>query len=831
MAELELLITAKNQATAQLEQANKDVTRFLGDVDRSTGAFTRSTDTLNLSLSQTARAARAAAIPLAQELSPALGQTASQLLSVATTAAVVGGGITGLIVAGAGLAGVFGGRLIEAYQKVRQEQLDFDRAIRAGGMQALGEQARKATDEITELRAELEKVNAEIARRQTQAGRIPGIPTIGPQIQAGQLGQRRDVLQGRLDTLAEILSAEGLDKQNVERILSERRQGFAGTDRAAQLQRSQAGLLDALLDPIERTLAQMEREARELENPLQPSDPTAPRVPGQPGAAARIRGAMPALRADLERRRDEPLLQQGMAGEVAAAEALISENEAELRALAELNDRTRADQERTQQEFIAGWVAVAESHIAETERELAAELAMSNAAVGNRQRALDALLQVNHAERERIDILGQVGGLSLSERENLDSLLGAERERLQILEAQLNLRRLQADPDTSLDALQAAQIRIDNARLQGGISAQNRTRDQLERTDFGAGAGRGLRDLLDDFRSEGREGEQLVRNLAGNMERAFSDLLFSPLEKNWKRALQDVPEQFLRSTFRNLTDVAGRFFTGQLVEGFSKAFPALGLSGMLVAGTGAIPGTATAAQLAQAGAGQVQSAAQALTGSPLTSLANRPITGEVVNLTTQQAGDLFLGGGTTAVIPSTGGGLTAGAAIGGVTAAIGLGFQVARSLQGPPPDDAAQILGSIGSGATSGLVLGATIGSVVPGIGTAIGAFVGALAGAFIGGGAAAGAKGQDPELSVQRQQARQRQARAILDECFAVINRSGDTATALRTTIQSSLVLASGNPLPQPFDPTPGDAGGPGPSDSPGIGGGDAPGTGGNTF
>ncbi len=275
---IELVVAGRNASAAALTDAHRDVMRFVADVDRSMGSTLRSTETVAESFRGIRRDVRSAALGLSQDLLPALRQTGSDLTRIATTAAFAGSAIGALVLTGVSAVAVFGGRLIEAWQKNRQEIEAFSAAIRHSDLGQLGSQAEGARRELLDLRVELEKVNAEIAKRQTPAGRIPGIPTIGPQIQAGQLEQRREVLEGRLETLAQILGAQGLQQADIDRILRERREGFQAGDRAAQLQRAQAGLLDALLDPIERALLQMEREARELESPLQPSDPTAPRI-------------------------------------------------------------------------------------------------------------------------------------------------------------------------------------------------------------------------------------------------------------------------------------------------------------------------------------------------------------------------------------------------------------------------------------------------------------------------------------------------------------------------------------------------------------------------
>lgn len=122
---------------AEFEKATKEAGVTLRDVEQ--GVRT------------TARSVRALAVPVANELAPAFGQTVAQMTQVTTMALSIQRGFGGLALAAVGVAGILAGELISAWRDNVNAKRDFDAALKTGDLGAVEEQARKTTREIRGL--------------------------------------------------------------------------------------------------------------------------------------------------------------------------------------------------------------------------------------------------------------------------------------------------------------------------------------------------------------------------------------------------------------------------------------------------------------------------------------------------------------------------------------------------------------------------------------------------------------------------------------------------------------------------------------------------------
>lgn len=410
------------------------------------------------------------------------------------------------------------------------------------------------------------------------------------------------------------------------------------------------------------------------------------------------------------------------------------------------------------------WISIKGATLAEMR---AGELAGDKSVLQIRRERLDMAVQELTLARERY-------GLSQSEQVALELQLIDAREALKIQEAEGNVRKENL------------------AQLEATIARSSVLRQELERTDFAAGLQRGLRDTQEDLESWGRAGQQTMRDFAGNVERSFSDLLFLPMERGWKKTLEEVPLQLAKSTMRQLTDLLARIFANRLFAGAGGSWAFLpgggasvpaaaalaaggGVGGMApsaagLSAAGAAPGALSAPpswfQTLLPGAGPFLSAPLALLpwGSSAVTVGGMILPAEAVSAAIEAG-----------VPMQTGTALTLSGALAGTAGALGLGFTIWNALQGAPTWQ------NIATSAVSGALSGALFGSAFGPPGTLVGAIAGGALGAgagFLGKGgakkkpttaqattAAASAGAQALSAAIE--------AAATIEELVAVLNKS----------------------------------------------------------
>ncbi len=763
---IELIIEGRNLSVQALDQANRDVQRFVSDVDRSMGTALRASRGFQQELAQGSRVVRVVAGDLATTLNPALGETVSGL-ATATAATrgmslATGGLVAGLVVAGTGLS-----QYIRNLNDATERQAALNLAVRGFDAGALRQQMTQAALAIEQSQV----------RQGSFIGRV-------------------------IEGLKEIAANLGLTTRATE-----------------ELARARAGLEKVL--PIEREvqLAEAYQKQQAALGPLL-----------QVGLQRAV------LEADLEQFLDIHFrMAQALAAEAASAREValsqgkIAEAQAVARGASEAELDTIREQIRAQVDLI-NTQAVTRTKALEFQRDQGAldirgrqlpppanlpferaegeltpeDLARGRAAVlAADERALALRIELLQVEQQRVDVLGTIEGLSLRDRDALDLSVASARERLRLREAEAEIEKaaLSGDPRR----IEIANTRRNLVELEEAIRRSNLAAAQTERTSFTAGLAKGFRDLNDDLESFGRDGERIVRQFASSAHGFFSDLLFAPLEDDWKKALQDTPRRLLQGIGREITDALARFTVGGLLRGAQSLFPgitgAITGAGVISAPAAAPAATAQALQALQAlqaagslgGGGQIQ-AGSALANLPIGTLLSVLQTGTPsISAASLEAlalggpsgfsGAAGFGGPTAATLPQVGLGSLIGPALGAVGGALGLGFTIFGALQGPPT---AQNIGfSALGGAVSGAALaaglsqlaaagifGASIAGAAPSFGVSL--IIGAIAGAALGAGAGALGKG-DTGLGPKRAGERAQTASAIYNELADAIN-SGNT-------------------------------------------------------
>lgn len=602
--EIELLITARDTASRVLDQFGRP---FVGAAEgirqesRRTGSelqvLERNVTRVDASFSRAARTTRALAMPLASELAPSLGRVTSQMTTVVMAAAALGGGFATIAAVGAGLAGVVGGQLYESWKKNREELVAFNRAVASFDMSRINEQGAKARRELEEIRAELAAVRRE---REAMDAAYMGGSQFGRLRQEGrrrELRARELEQEGRLETQLEL---EASDR-------NARSSGAYWAFKAAN-QRALRGAFDfELRDPIEQQVRELERQARDLEQGqaagLPYADLDAARVKREQADRLRV---MQRHEAWLGARAAQAADETAYAADVGAGGPLSAEQVQQARAAQreildlELGRRyavQAADEARFAEAVGAGGPLTADQvqQARATQREMldwdlarrfgaqasdetrfadaagaggpmtAEDVAKARASVAEQVAHKRELLVI---EREILSLTERLPGLSADQQEQLALGVSTRREslRLQELEVELEHATTEAQRET---IRQKRALVVEEERLSRAIVERGR----LERTDFGAGAAKGFREVRDELNSSGRAGEEAVRSFAGNTQRAMSDLLFMPIERGWKRTLEDLPKQYAMSMLRTLTDMFARAATGQLFNTLQGVLP------------------------------------------------------------------------------------------------------------------------------------------------------------------------------------------------------------------------------------------------------------------
>jgi hypothetical protein len=318
-------------------------------------------------------------------------------------------------------------------------------------------------------------------------------------------------------------------------------------------------------------------------------------------------------------------------------------------------------------------------------------------------------------ERERAQLLAQVYGLTKDEQ---------TARGLMLIEAERQLKIEEAMRDPRKEAL---------ADLEASVKASALLAQQAERNDPLVGLAKGFRDVEEEFGARGLGMQQVARETASNMQRAFSDNFFDVITGNFKD-LPNVAKQFTAAMVRTITDELSRIAVA----------PILGsLRNLLSGGLGAF---LPSAGMLGAGSGGGASILQGSSLSFLVGTGGRPLPSGDLAIAAAQAGQPGIEALASGQAVISGGQLISSA---GELAAAGVRTGTAPSLfqQFAGPALSAGALGFIAAGATqntttSGVFLNAGLGALAgaalgnqlaPLLG--IGSGVGGAAGAIIGGG------------------------------------------------------------------------------------------------
>lgn len=818
--EVELVLSARDEALAALEsfgqaagrlsQNLRRMTQDQQEGDRQTSASTQALVAYDQGLRRAGTAVRALALPLTAELSPALGGTSARIASVLTSAAAMGTGFGAVAIAATGLASVLTGHLVGAWQRAREEQERYRQAMNSMDpgpfTKLLAEQSEQLRVLAQEYKA-LQDLRKEAEAREQRAG----VGTLGGAIQRGresQTDQKVKELEAKILALdAEIrMRRQALVELELERQADTAWQRAASRPDELTLAHRAAdrGLSDYRLDPVETEFRQAQREAEER------------RRAGDAEGAARLE------RAAAERR------QYRLAEQTRLREA-ERRRELDLAAVADYGDEGLAYARPTATELLqitqAGQAAVerlvaqaaeardlraplpidTEDEAIAWGRHSAADLAMVREAGGRaaeRQQAEVVELQREgvRLEQERLELLAQVPGLSERERDALQVVVDAERERLRLAEADLAIQAAKTDEERRL-----AEMRKQNVQLDETMRRAIRAQARAERDIGEVGLLKGLTDAENEMGAAGRRMEALARQTAEGMARSYGDGFFAVITGDFRR-LPDIARQSAMSMLRVFTDELGRMATAPILGALRSAMAGPGGSWSTlapVATMSALPAGASA------GAGVAQGL---VPGAPASGV---QLAGLPLGLPTAGLGTLLsapFGGLYTPPII-----LNADAAALGWAAAEGAGFGIVPGFGAVAPDAAAagwaaaegapgvigpmgasmgwmQGLGMAGSavglglssyaayqagspltGFLGGALYGAMFGSYFGPWGTAIGA----VAGALIGAGAGAAGKGRG--AGAERRQARHERAQAILQEFRAVLDSNPPTLEAAR--------------------------------------------------
>jgi len=760
-----VVLDAEDRARGVLDQFGRTVIDLSDKTER---GLVR----MDTSMARTTRGVRALAIPLMMELSPALSTTSQRIAGVTTGALMLGSGLTALGLAAAGIAGVIGGQLLQAWRKNREELEQFNRALTSMNV-------GKIEGEISRLNDELERTARDLRRGEEawdaywQA--FGGRPTVSPRGEAAlglageSFGPSREATDEALANLRRARRAREAAEEGATfgaafeagRALDQQR-GRQAADLVGQI-RAGAFEIPFIDDPVERAVQQ-----RRLE--LQPQIELL-RERGLESKARRLE----AIPGRLGRLMDRDILDRARFGAQASGEAPFA---ADVGAGGPLSaddvERIRAFQRR---EFELDLVL---RHGAQAREEAPFAEAVG---AGGPLSAEDARRFREDAERRRREPF-EIG---LARARLLEGQEGLSRDQRDAL----TFQRIEAQRAWGLSEPNLTSERRGLVALEADVSLANLARVRAETTEAAAGLAKGFQDVEDEFGAIGLRMQDTARGTAANMHRAFSDSFFSVVTGDFKK-LPEISRQFGQAMVRTIIDELSKLAIApifrQLRGGFGGAVGVASLltfSGSAAEAGGAVPifagvagggggapfitaagGTAQAITMSGASAAQAaaiqQQGLRVLSGPgrvlsdpgglgtfgsvpvPITALLPNgqavliQTSGVVVPISGGLAADVLASTIMQSTYDASGnlvtglGGATVRQALSVVGGAIGLGLTVYSALQGPPT--AENILMSAASGALSGAI----IGSAIPVIGTAIGA----IAGGIIGGGAAAFGKG-----------------------------------------------------------------------------------------
>jgi hypothetical protein len=788
---IEIVLRAKNEASAALRQLQQDFERSAQGVSKQSEGLTRATQLTSREFAQAARVSRLLVGQLAFELNPALGSAIAAMGSMGRATSGLALPLT-LLIGGLAAGTAAFTQIIRKMGEMTAEQARLNLAVRQfdvsaleGGLAAINqrlEELRVSRDKgilrsvleamkefglgITDFldrifgaseqsirRAEEKREKFVEATREIQAALAPVEAAKAAAEQAAGLLQLTQAFKQAALARGDLLHNEQLELQVFAQLQAKREAELHGLEARQQIERDRERDKTGGVSAVTLEAQAAERRILQIKQALELS--TTSLAMEEQARAAEVRR--------LETLRDILLVQ----GEVVLGQE--TGQKLTLEDLANLN------------ELIAKKKAQGDR-----ETELLTRLQLQTAEI-TRQNELADL----RARRDQAAIDISRIGADAQTRAQLDLLEIEARRAREIEKAQ----RLQ-DPERRRLALEAAEVSAVTARAQREFA-------EAARTDPFLGIRLGLRETADEFASLGDLLRQGTRDIGHAMARNLSDTFFTVVTGQFKK-LADLPKQFGEAVIRTFTDIAARAAVGQALRGLLPGFQAFVPGIAPLAGGGTIPlSAAQAAQLQAAGipvgvSSTGQFAVQASTlqaaqaggvplpspslfsggggltvGSSLGAWAQGGLAGVSAlgaGAAVISGGQLIHSGAELALIGAAAPGAAgAGAAFGSTLAglgpalgvaggALGLGFTVFTALQGPPT--AANIATSAVSGALSGALIGTMI---APGVGTV----VGAIAGGLLGGGAAAfGKGGRAKKPSAAARSAAQGQAgkQALLD-------------------------------------------------------------------
>jgi hypothetical protein len=741
---LEISIEARDNASATLDSVRNKLQLFdqyghtVSDLTSKTDGLTQATEAHVVSMTHSTRAVRELTGPLLTGLSPALGQTASQLLFVVQGASMLSSGMGALALVAAGTGGIVGGQLVESLRKAEQQFEDLRKAQTGLDFQTLvsgATAARTAVEDLGDQLDRLGKLQKEIAATPDPSGRaasfalgsVLGTDTAGVEHQR-QLdlwiarGQRTALFQAGRQA-SSFAEAENVvsPEQNAATIPM----ALDANRRIADIQRQVAEV--GILDPIERTFQAAVRDANS----------GLLTAPGAEGAKVRDEAVRLATT-----QRDEALRLRS-AGTL--GRDLVEPGQGFEQAIAGATDEmTRAGLDAKR--WAAGLKLLRES----LERDVIQ---------GAEMEAITAGLQPGEESKFRKEALQrrteELGIFQQTAQLQLESV-GLSRDQSRAIEEEVIARQ---------HALELAKAGNDedkqnlaNLRAAAAITKLN------ERDQAVPGLMRGLADMEIEFGSVGLRMQSLARGVADGMANSFSDGFFDVLTGNFK-SLPDVARSFTNSMVRAVTDELAKLITapilGQLKGVLGDLFG--GGSGPFPFGSGSGGGGPLGLATAPAGPTNIF---LTTTGRPLSQaeLQTAYAAGGPQGVLALQQGAAVVSGGQ--FVPASGFGELPGPSIPsggpsllsralpivGSAAALGL---TALAARGNTSDLGTGV--SAGMGALTGATLGVSLANLLPslGISSGVGAAGGALAGAAISGTLAALAKAEaDKQAAKARQQA-----------------------------------------------------------------------------
>jgi hypothetical protein len=784
---VELLITAQSNAVPVLEAHTAAMNRLNAAVKAGTPEAIRFREELQKGTKVSADlvAVYGGAAAATTKLGEATQGASSRMASFTAAMSALSGGISTVSLAAGLLGGVLVGNLLAAYEKIIASQREFQRALQDTDWAKINAGVEEYSNKIKVLgdnleRAERVKKSLDVVLSPDVTGEARGFSDIMSGYFSRQRDQAVDELRRRAILQSNSIYSNSLTEGEAGVLSITNAQDAA---RIAALRGQRGGYDFTLQDPA---LAQYRASVRSA-NDLRDLVGTGPAANAVVGGALSIAGAQYG-----EARRQLGLGFQAIPihgiEDVARSEGLgagVAMDRADV-------ERVLNDLDKIAARFFVGREAGAEPGIAEsallegggigdTEALNRGRIAVREADLREREKGRDLEVARLTIEQQRLDIVGQIYGLTQNQRDALETEISLGREQLEIAKLQA---QIEAESDERRQKLLRSQQ--DLVQLQGAITRSAISQQNAERNDPVTGLAKGFRDAAEEAEASGKAMEALARNTARTMQQAFSDEFFAVITGDFKR-LPDLAKQFGLAMVRNITDTFAQMATAPLLRSVANALGTSGGGGLravagIGAGAGAVATTAgTAYALPGVSFGSSVFSQHGITGAASTAAASSPgIGGLVGGLPIGPLMDL-LAGSTTASLGAgaavtaadvallssygysaadiagvaalagpasitTTAGITLGEALGAVGAVVGFGLSLYGAYQSGSP-----VSGAI-QGGISGAAAGFVIGTIFPGIGNIVGAVVGLVAGAALGAGAGALGK-PNPKTHAQREQ------------------------------------------------------------------------------